>query len=493
MRLRTSPATSWPCSADLRLSQLLNPYYISASPPFENMDLFDPSDARHVHFIGVAGAGMSALALVARNRGVSVSGCDLNPSAAADLAAIGIDVLEGHDESHLQGARAVIVSAAVPETNPELRYARQNGIRVVPRKSALAELVAPGRVIGIAGTHGKTTTTVMTCQMLTAAGLAPTGIAGGRVAQWGGNAMVGRGDLFVVEADEFDGAFLELDPWLAVVTNVEPEHLECYGSVEAMEAAFTSFLMRAEVVVTPAEDDAVQRVSSGVVNHIVSFGISAGDVRVSDVIQAPDHTLFAVSLPDGNTAEVRLGVPGLHNVRNAAAAIAVVWRMGVPLGPAIEGLERFTGVGRRFERLGQAKDIEFVDDYAHHPTEVRAVLRAARQAFPDRRVVVVFQPHLYSRTEREGEAMGQALAEGADLVVVTDVYAAREEPIPGVTGEVVADAARAGGVEVLYQPDREALQRRVSQILKPGDALLTLGAGDVTLVGRALVEWLRAA
>ena len=435
---------------------------------------------------------MSALALVARSRGVSVSGCDLDPAGAADLTALGVEVLPGHDASHLKGARAVVVSAAIADTNPELLYAYQAGITVVPRKRALAELVAPGRVIGIAGTHGKTTTTVMTCQMLTAAGLAPTGIAGGRVAQWGGNASVGDGDLFVVEADEFDRAFLELDPWLAVVTNVEPEHLECYGSVQGMEAAFTSFLRRADVVVLPVEGDAIQRVSAGIVNQIVSFGVGAGDVRVTDVAAAPDHTLFAVSLPDGKDIEVRLQVPGLHNVRNAAAAIAVVWKMGVPLAPAIEGLAAFTGVGRRFERLGEAKGIEFVDDYAHHPSEVRAVLGAARQAFPDRRLVVVFQPHLYSRTEREGDAMGRALAE-ADQVVVTDVYAAREEPIPGVTGEGVADAARAGGVETLYQPDREALQERVYQILKPGDVLLTLGAGDVTRVGRALVEWLRAA
>ena len=456
------------------------------------MNLFDPSDARHVHFIGVAGAGMSALALVARSRGVSVSGCDLDPTGAADLTALGVEVLSGHDVSHLKGARAVVVSAAVADTNPELQYARQAGIMVVPRKRALADLVAPGQVIGIAGTHGKTTTTVMTCQMLTAAGLAPTGIAGGRVTQWGGNAKVGEGDLFVVEADEFDRAFLELNPWMAVVTNVEPEHLECYGSVAGMEAAFTSFLERADVVVIPAEDAAIQRVSSEVVNQIVSFGVGAGDVRVTDVAPAPDHTLCAVSLPDGKDISVRLQVPGLHNVRNAAAAISVVWKMGAPLGPAIEGLEAFTGVGRRFERLGEAKGIEFVDDYAHHPSEVRAVLAAARQAFPDRRLVVVFQPHLYSRTEREGDAMGRALAE-ADQVVVTDVYAAREEPIPGITGEGVADAARAGGVETLYQPDREALQERVYQLLRPGDVLLTLGAGDVTHVGRALVEWLRAA
>ena len=456
------------------------------------MNLFDPSDARHVHFIGVAGAGMSALALVARSRGVSVTGCDLDTAGAADLMALGVEVSRGHDVSHLEGARAVVVSAAVADSNPELQHARQAGIKVVQRKRALAELVAQGRVIGIAGTHGKTTTTVMTCQMLAAAGLAPTGIAGGRVAQWGGNATIGEGDLFVVEADEFDGAFLELNPWLALVTNMEPEHLECYGSVAGMEAAFASYLKRADVVVAPAEDAAIQRVSAGVVNQIVSFGVGAGDVRVTDVVQAPDHTLCAVSLPDGKDIEVRLQVPGLHNVRNAAAAIAVVWRMGAPLGPAIEGLESFTGVGRRFERLGEAKGIEFVDDYAHHPSEVRAVLGAARQAFPDRRLVVVFQPHLYSRTEREGDAMGRALAE-ADQVVVTDVYAAREEPIPGITGEGVANAARASGVETLYQPDREALQERVYQILKPGDVLLTLGAGDVTRVGRDLVEWLRAA
>ena len=454
------------------------------------MDLFSPSDTGHVHFMGVAGAGMSALALVARHRGVAVSGCDIDTSGAGDLTEIGVQVVEGHGPSHLEGARALVVSAAIPAASPEIEYAEATGIPVIPRKKALAELVAGGRVVGIAGTHGKTTTTVMVCEVLRSAGLSPTGIAGGRVAGWGGNATLGTGDLYVVEADEYDRAFLELSPWLSVVTNVEAEHLDTYGSVAGMEAAFTSFLNRADRVVVSAEDVGAKRVSAGLLNHIVSFGIECGDISASDVEQTQTGTRGLVSLPEGQELRLELQVPGLHNVRNALAALGVAHQLGIDPEVAGEALRGFTGVGRRFERLGEAKGIGFVDDYAHHPSEVVAVLEAARQAFPGRRLVVVFQPHLYSRTQRESEALGTALA-GADLVVVTDVYAAREDPIDGVTGERVAVAARAAGVDTVYEPDRALLEQKVYETLRPGDAVLTLGAGDVTRVGRELVQWLR--
>jgi len=238
-----------------------------------------------------------------------------------------------------------------------------------------------------------------------------------------------------------------------------------------------------------AEDIGAKRVSDGLLNHVLTFGIECGTLQASAVTQAPGRTDCTVSLPDGQEARLRLQVPGLHNVRNALAAFGVAYQLGIDPEIAAEALWDFTGVGRRFERLGAAKGIEFVDDYAHHPSEISAALGAARQAFPDRRLVVVFQPHLYTRTQREGRASGIALA-AADLVVVTDVFAAREEPIDGVTGEQVAMAAREAGVETLYVPDRATLEQRVYQTLQPGDVLITLGAGDVTRVGRELIQWL---
>ncbi len=435
---------------------------------------------------------MSALASVARHHGVSVSGCDLDVSGAADVAALGVTVYDGHDVSHLEGARAVVVSAAVPETAPELASAAAMGLPIVPRKRALAQLVAGGSVVAIGGTHGKTTTTVMTCELLAAGGLDPTGIAGGRVEGWGGNARVGGNALFVVEADEYDRAFLELSPDIAVVTNVEPEHLECYGSEAGLEEAFRQFLRAATRAVVSAEDVGVQRVMADNLNHVVSYGVDVGDLRATNVVLSPEGAVCTVLLPSGRKGTMRLRVPGLHNVRNALAALAVGHVLDLDLDSGLDALASYAGVGRRFERLGVEQGVAFVDDYAHHPTEVEAVLSAARQAFPERRLIVVFQPHLYSRTAREGGAMGEALA-AADLVVVTDVYAAREQPVPGVTGARVADAARAAGVATEYHPDRDSLVGHVRGLMQDGDLVLTLGAGDVTRVGRELVAGLRAA
>ena len=437
---------------------------------------------------------MSALALVAHDRGVVVTGCDAGTGTGVveDLVSRGIRVVQGHDPSHLEGARALVVSAAIPDGTPEVLYASEAGIPVISRKKALAEMVASGRVIAVAGTHGKTTTTVMVGEMLTAAGLAPTCIAGGRVGTWGGNSLLGGDDLFVVEADEFDQAFLELNPWMAVVTNIEPEHLECYGSEAALYRAFTTFLNRSSCSVINSEDVGIKRLRTDDLKLSIGFGLGLGDIRARDLEQATEGSCCTVELPDGQTVRLALGVPGTHNVRNALAAMGVAWHLGLPLDPVLAALGRFQGVARRFERLGRVKGIEFVDDYAHHPTEVRAAIEAARQAFPGSRLVVVFQPHLYSRTQREAGATGEALA-GADLVVVMDVYPAREEPIPGVSGELVVAAARSAGSTVVYESSRDSVGERVRGMLEEGDVLLTLGAGDVTAVGRDLVEWLRAA
>jgi len=300
------------------------------------MDLFDPADSRPVHFMGIGGAGMSALALVARRRGVAVSGCDPDPAGAADVAALGATVRQGHDPAHLDGVRAVVVTAAVPADHPELARARQLGIPVVPRKVALAELVAEGKVVGICGTHGKSTTTVMTTEALAAAGLDPTGLAGGRVDDWGGNARLGSDRLFVVESDEYDQAFLTLSPAVAVVNNVEADHLECYGSLEALEAAFATFAGRAGTVLAGADDPGVARVveavrrSGGpaVGRRVWRFGLAAdADLRISDIEQAAGYSRSSVALPGGGSVRLELQVPGLHNLRNATAAPCFSWQV----------------------------------------------------------------------------------------------------------------------------------------------------------------------
>ena len=455
------------------------------------MDLFSPEDPRPVHFMGIGGAGMSALALIARRRGVTVTGCDTDPSGAADVVALGATVLTGHDPAHVTGARAVVVTAAIPNEHPELERARALGVPVVRRKDALAALVGGGRVVGVSGTHGKTTTTVMATEALTAAGLAPTGLAGGRVSGWGGNARLADDALFVVEADEYDQAFLTLHPEVAVVNNVEADHLECYGSLKALEQAFVTFAGRATRAIIGTDDPGAARVAALLDVPVWRFGQGDADLRIVTVDAGPEGSMARVRMPDGSDVSLRLRVPGLHNVKNATAALGVVAALGGPIGPALEALAAFTGAGRRFERLGETRGVIFVDDYAHHPTELAATLQAARQAFPGRRLMAVFQPHLYSRTDRHGEAMGRALA-AADVAIVTEIYAAREAPIPGVSGRRVAQAVSATGGKGIFEPDLVGVARRVTELARPGDVVLTLGAGDITRVGRELVAAWRA-
>ena len=457
------------------------------------MALFNPTDKRTVHFMGIGGAGMSALALIACRRGVVVSGCDVDLSGAGDLQALGVRLTQGHNGSHLVGARAVVVTAAVPSSHPELERARALGLPIVPRKVALAELIEGADAVGISGTHGKTTTTVMTTEALTAAGLNPTGIAGGRVSSWGGNARVAGDQLFVVEADEFDQAFLTLYPTVAVVNNVEPDHLECYGSMAALEAAFVEFAGRARIAIVSADDPGALKVGQQLKTTVRRFGVdSNADLRISDIVQREDRTEARVRWPGGGSIALRLKVPGLHNLRNAVAALGVVEALGGKLESAAAALSEFEGVGRRFERLGEFGGVAVVDDYAHHPSELAATLSAARQAFPGRRLVAVFQPHLYSRTAAHGEAMGQALA-AADLVIVTEIYPAREQPIAGVSGKQVADAAERAGADARFEPTRAEVGKTVYQTLRAGDVVLTLGAGDITRVAPELVRWLSAA
>jgi UDP-N-acetylmuramate--alanine ligase len=332
----------------------------------------------------------------------------------------------------------------------------------------------------------------MVTEALTAAGRNPTGLAGGRVAAWGGNARFGGRDLFVVEADEFDRAFLSLTPAVAVVNNVEADHLECYGSVAALEDAFVEFAGRARRVIVGGDDEGAVRVAARLAVPVWRVGFAAdAEVRIRDVTQAPDGSRAVVELPGGQRVALRLAVPGLHNVRNAAAAVAVLHAVEADADVGAAALAGFGGVGRRFQRLGDAGGVTVVDDYAHHPTEVAATLAAARQAFPGRRVVAVFQPHLYSRTVLHGDALGRALA-AADVVVVAPIYGAREQPLPGVTHELVARGATRAGAATVAVRERGGLVDHVVRAVRPGDVVVTLGAGDVTRVGPELLELLAA-
>ena len=307
---------------------------------------------------------------------------------------------------------------------------------------------------------------------------------------WGGNARLEGESLYVVEADEYDQAFLALSPTVAVVNNVEADHLECYGSLESLEAAFATFASRAGTRLIGVDDPGAARLAARLGPGTLRFGIAPeADFRLSQVQQGAEGTRAQFSLPGRGAVEIRLRVPGLHNLRNATAALAVVQALGGSVEAALEALGDFTGVGRRFERLGEAGGVTLVDDYAHHPTEVAATIEAARQAFPGRRLVAVFQPHLFSRTQAHGAEMGRALA-AADVAVVTEIYAARERPVPGVSGVLVAEAARAAGGEVHFAPERSAVADVVRGLVGPGDVLLTLGAGDITRLGPELVaEW----
>ncbi len=396
--------------------------------------------------------------------------------------------MAGHDAGHVVGARAVVHTAAVPLDHVELEAARVAGIPVISRAEALWEVVADGEVVAVAGTHGKTTVTAMVTTALVAAGRDPTGIVGGRVEAWDGNARVGGDALYVVEADEYDRSFLSLTPSLALVNNVEVDHLECYGSHEELEAAFVEFAGRAKRALIGADDKGAGRVAGSLGIPVWRVGTASGaDIRLSDLSPTKVGSRSRISFPNGASFDLRLNVPGFHNARNAAMALAAVFALGADVGAAIEGVEPFTGVGRRFEMLGEFRGVMLVDDYAHHPSEVIATLAAARQRFPGRRIVAVFQPHLYSRTRAMGSQFGISLSV-ADLVVVTDVYPAREQPIRGVTGKLVVRAARRAGVEVVWVPAKADLPGRLEEIIADGDVVLTMGAGDITEVGPALAK-----
>lgn len=445
--------------------------------------------ATRVHFVGIGGAGMSAIAKVLLERGMAVSGSDLKTSRAMTaLGAMGAEVHVGHDAAHIDGADLVVVSAAIPSNNPELAAATDAGLKVMGRGEALAALLESDRALIVAGTHGKTTTTSMLVSILTAAGLDPTYLVGGGLNDSGTNARSGSSDLAVAESDESDGSFLLLHPHIAVVTNIEMDHVDHWGSMDELNDAFASFMASTSesgTVVVPAggEIEAMARTTG---RSVITFG-PEGDVRAESSATSDRITSFSLVTPNG-VFDAQLHALGSHNILNALAASAAALAAGVDAGQVAVGLGMFKGVERRFDLKGTVGGITVVDDYAHHPTEVKATLAAAEEG-PWDRVIAVFQPHRYSRTAALYREFGGSFL-AADRVVITDVYGAGEEPVPGISGKLISDAVCAivPGRGVAYLPHRADVMSYLRATARPGDLVLTLGAGDVTSLGSELLR-----
>jgi UDP-N-acetylmuramate--alanine ligase len=456
---------------------------------------------RRVHFVGVGGVGMSGIAELLANLGYEVSGSDVTGSdATARLQErFNVRVFEGHAAGNVGDAEVVVVSSAVRRTNPEIVEAERRGIPVIPRAEMLAELMRLHFAVAVAGSHGKTTTTSMIALVLERAGLDPTAVIGGRLSVFGSNARLGDSEYMVVEADESDRSFLLLWPSIAVMTNVDREHMESYGSLDDLQQAFADFANKVPFygsVVACADDSNLMAVLPRLKRRVVTYGLEnpAATVFGSKVEVGSFGGRCTVHRQSAAGAEplgvLELSVPGRHNLQNALAAVAVGDRLGLSFGQVAGALRDFAGAERRFERHGEAAGVVVVDDYGHHPTEIAAVLAAARATL-NRKLIVVFQPHRYSRTAQLLNEFGPSLKD-ADEIVLTDIYAASEEPIPGITLEVLADAVRRGaGRTVHVVPSIDDVVPRVLQLAHAGDAVMTLGAGSISSVPRKLMDALR--
>ncbi len=470
------------------------------------------ADLTRAHLVGMGGAGMSAIAAVLLGRGLDVSGSDAKSShALTGLTALGAAVAIGQRAENLDllpgGPTAVVISTAIRPDNPEVVEAHRRGLPVVRRADALAALMAGRRSVCIAGTHGKTSTTSMLTVALQHAGGDPSFAIGGELNESGTGAHAGSGDVFVAEADESDGSFLAFSPWGAVITTIEPDHLDHHGTPEAYEAVFAEFVRRIRpggFLVAGIDDPGVRRLvarlglgydaapGAAASPRLITYGHTRDAmVRILATRPRGHSTRADLALPDGSTVAVEIGVPGDHMVANAAAVLATGLELGVHPDAMAAGLASFGGVRRRFEYRGRSGDIRLYDDYAHHPTEVAATLTAARAVAGTGRVVVIFQPHLYSRTVTFAHRFAEALAL-ADVAVVLDVYGAREDPQPGVTGALIADAIDRSATRVAYVPSLADVPASVADLVRAGDVVLTMGAGDVTMLGPEVLSELDA-
>ncbi len=452
---------------------------------------------QHVHFVGIGGSGMSGIAEVLQNLGHTVSGSDLKLSAVTrHLQELGATVFEGHAAHHIEGAHVVVTSTAVRATNPELAEARRRGVPVIPRAEMLAELMRLKYGVAIAGSHGKTTTTSMVALVLDRGGLDPTVVVGGRVGGFGSGARLGQGEYLVAEADESDRSFLKLSPTLAVVTNIDREHLDVYRDLADIQEAFVGFVNKVPFygcAVLCLDDPPLAAILPKVERRVVSYGLSQqASVSARDLELRPTGSSYTATLAGRPLGPVTLSVPGAHNVTNSLAAVAVGLELELPFEAIQQGLASFTGVDRRFQVRGEAGGILVVDDYGHHPTEIRATLETLRRRAGARRTLVLFQPHRYTRTQALWEDFCRAFGE-ADVLRLVDIYPASEDAIEGVTSEALARAIAEGGhPDVAWVGDLRAASERLAREAAPGDVVLTLGAGSVWTAGEELLLRLAA-
>jgi UDP-N-acetylmuramate--alanine ligase len=451
--------------------------------------------ARRLHFVGIGGSGMSGIAEVLVNLDYPVSGSDLasNP-ATRRLKKLGAKVYRGHRADHVEGADVVVISSAVQGDNPEVTEARRRGIPVIRRAEMLAELMRMKYSVVIAGSHGKTSTTGMVAEVLNRARLDPTVVIGGRLGKLRSGAQLGNGDFMVAEADESDGSFLKIKPTIAVVTNIDREHLDHYRDLAAIEDAFVEFLSQIPfygAAVVCVDDPNVRAVLPRIDRKLSTYGFSSNaDVSATDIAVSGFEASYAALHQGERLGDVRLKVPGRHSIYNSLAAVAVGLELDIPFSKITGALARFRGADRRLQHRGEESGVMVVDDYGHHPTEIEATLGAVREGF-GRRTVVVFQPHRYTRSQALLEEFGRAFFL-ADHVIVTQIYPAGEEPIPGVDGNLIAEAlVRHGHPSVVYEPRAKEIPKRLKETVREGDLVLTLGAGDVWKVGEAFLRRIR--
>jgi UDP-N-acetylmuramate--alanine ligase len=454
---------------------------------------------KRVHFVGIGGAGMSGIAEVLVNQGFDVSGSDMAESRTTrHLKQLGAVIFKGHDAANVQSADVLVVSSAIAGQNPEVAAARELRIPVVPRAEMLAELMRFRRGIAVAGTHGKTTTTSLTASLLAEAGLDPTFVIGGLLNAWGSNARLGQGEYLVAEADESDGSFLLLQPVIALITNIDRDHLEAYeNSFENLKKAFLEFLHHLPfygAAVLCLDDEQVAEMIPSVTRAVVTYGLSDhADIRGTDLVQDGRMMHFRAHLPNrGDAIDVSLNLPGVHNVRNALGAIAIAWELGLDLDSVVASLGSFQGIGRRFADVGRFTvadgEVIVIEDYGHHPSELEATISAARIGWPDRRIVSVFQPHRYTRTRDLFDEFSQVLA-SSDVVVLTDIYPAGEDGIDGINSGALCQSIRARGrANPILISDVLDLVVELPAMLEDGDLVLLLGAGNIGQIAQEIRE-----
>ncbi len=453
---------------------------------------------KNIHFVGIGGIGMSGIAEVLVNLGYKVTGSDRTLTEVTEhLEKIGVKISGKHLPENVKDADVLVYSSAVTIDNPEVQEAIRRKIPVIKRAEMLAELMRLKFGIAIAGTHGKTTTTSLVGAVLSEGDLDPTLIIGGRVRALDTNAKLGDSQFLVAEADEYDKSFLKLIPTIAVITNIEPDHLDSYENLDDLKNSFVSFANKIPFygrVIVCLDHPGVQEILSRIERSITTYGFNKqSDIQAHGVEHREGGVSFSFNYMKYNMGKVRLKIPGEHNVLNALAAIAVGFELDIPFEKIKAGLEKFSGVSRRFEQKAQINDIMVVDDYAHHPSEIMATLKAARSGWPNRRIIAVFQPHLYSRTRDFYMDFARSFFQ-VDIVVFTDVYPAREKPIPGIDGKLIADTAISmGHREVHYLQDKNQIPEYLLQLVQPGDMVITLGAGDIWKMGNSFIDLLKNA